>query len=266
MNLEKHFNPKRFANYIKYDLFLNGKTYAYFGIGLCVAIFANSFFFISTHSTYRNFNEYDYLPSFFLVFALSSVLLIGNSFNNLRDKKQKSHFLTLPVSVFEKFLSEFILKFIPILSLFTPLYWILFKFTHYIYDLFPWKRPVTVDSFEMLDPFKDLGLPLDQMAAVLSIFSLATFLFAGASYFKKFALVKTILSFGILIAFFIANMIVFSHLFFDNPRNDFFYIEFPDYKIRKGLYNIQLMFYILGMASSLFLLPLAYFNLKEKQA
>lgn len=265
MNLEKYFNPKRFINYLKYDLFLNGKSNIFLLIGLLASMFIICFIFINQANKIIKLELYTAMFSF--AFGSCILLISSQTFKSLHQKKKLTQFLMLPVSTFEKFIAEFILKLVVFITLFTPIFWFIFKITIPFCNLLRWNKPLLIiDNYGPLSFFNEFRTSLDKYALLLSVFSLICFLFVGASYFKKYALIKTILSFGILITFFFANIILFSHLFFENPNYKFFYIKLPDYKIREGLYNIQVFLYTLGMASSLFLIPLSYFNLKEKQA
>lgn len=266
MNIEKHFNPKRFINYVKYDLKVNFKNNLFLAIGLLACMFVICF--IVVNSTNRIISINQYFTIFSLAFGSCILIIFSQTFKSLRQKRDLTQFLMLPASTLEKFISEFVLKIIVFITLFTPILWFVFKITVPFCNLFRWHKPLIINNVNSPLPIsfldKNIPLLLDRSALFLSIFSLICFLFAGASYFKKYALIKTIIAFAILIGIFFLNMIVFSHIFFDNPKKEFFYIELTDYRINKNLYNIQLLLYILGSLSSLFLLPIAYYNLKEK--
>lgn len=262
MNIEKHFNPKRFFNYLKYDLRLNQKSNLFLIIGILSTILILPISLVNNRNII-SLNKYTEI--FILTFVICSIIVSSQYFGFLKNKKSLHHFLMLPVSAFEKFVTEFILKITVFITLFTPIFWYSFKISLKIKNLIRWdKPPMIMGDYLPLEFFKWIDIPLDRYAVLFSIFSLFCFLLAGATYFKKYAFIKTILSFGLLIGFFFMNIILFSHLLYNNPNNDFFYIEFPDYKIKESLHNTQLMCYLIGMSGSLFLLPLAYFNLKEK--
>lgn len=263
MKIEKYFNSKRFVNYLKYDLYLNFKNNLFLAIGILASMFVICFFFIQQSN--KIIRGDIYTAMFCFAFGVGVLLITSQTFKSLRDKKSLTQFLMLPASTFEKFIAEFVLKFGVFISLFIPVFWLVFKITIPFCNLFRWNKPLFVmGNYGPLSFFDEFRNELDKYALVLTIFSVICFLFAGASYFKKYALMKTILSYGLLAGFFFLNLFVFSHLFFDNPENEWMYLELPDYKMESGIYNIQVLFYILGMSSSLFLLPMAYYNLKEK--
>ena len=263
MSIQKYFSLKRFINYFKYDLRLNAKTYLFFSVGIAIALFLANFFVLN--QTRSIFKLRDYQPLFFVTFALCSVIAIGTSFPALRNKKEASHFFLLPVSTFEKFLLQFLIRIVAFITFFFLLFWLEFKFTAAIYQSIEWKKTITIESFDLFAPFADLTRTLDLLAVLFGMFSIASFLFMGAAYFKKYALFKSILSFGVLIGIFLLTMVTCSHIFFPEKLRSFFSIELPDYKMYENLYNIQLFFYIIIMAASLFFLPTAYFKLKEKE-
>lgn len=263
MNLEKYFNPKRFVKYFKYNLFLNSKANFFLITGVLACIFLICCIFIN--QAHKTINLETYTVMFSFAFGASALIISSQIFKSLHQKKDLTQFLMLPASIFEKFIAEFVLKIALFVAFFIPVFWTIFKISVKFCNLFRWNKPqFQIGDYYSLEFFKWFNQPLDKYALMFSIFSVICFLFAGATYFRKYSFVKTIMAFGLLIGIFFINMILFSHLFFDNPRNSFFYIEFPDYKIKEGLYNIQLLLYVLGMSASLFLLPLAYFNLKEK--
>jgi hypothetical protein len=99
---------------------------------------------------------------------------------------------------------------------------------------------------------------------LFGIFSGYSLLFAGSVYFKRFAIPKTLIFFGIIVGIVALCFIVFSDLFFpDSVENA--NITFPIYKINSDTENIKMFFYIIFGCPWLFFLPLAYFKLKEKE-
>jgi len=265
MSIQKYFSPQRFINYFKYDLRLNVKTYLFFCVGIAIILFCANFFALNQTSTSRGFLKRDYQPLFFVTFTLCSIVAIGTSFPSLRNKKDSSHYLLLPASVFEKFLTQFLIRIVVFTAFFYILFWLEFKFTTAIYQSIEWKNTLTVKSFDLATPFSDLTRTLDLLAVLFGIFSIATFLLMGAAYFKKYALFKTILAFGLLIGLFFLTMVVGSHMFYPEKTQEFFSIKIDTYKISENLHNVQMYIYIVVTAASLFFLPITYFKLKEKQ-
>ncbi|MFI1744423.1 hypothetical protein [Thalassobellus sediminis] len=264
---KNHFNIKRFNNTFRHDLKLHAKTYLSFCIGLFLGLIFIDLFFIS--SSYKNFRVNDYLPLFYFTFFIGLIIVVGTSFPLLRNKKSAISYLMLPASVFEKFLIQFVIRILCFIILFIPLFWLDFKIAGSIYNLFEWRVQTQIDDFVLFEAFKPengIKTTFDLIAILGGLFTLAAFLFAGATYFKKYALFKTILSFTGILAFVFLLFMVCTMFFFPEKLHSYggpIFLE--DYKLSKNLYNIQLCIYIIGVVSSLFLLPLAYFKLKEKE-
>ena len=82
-------------------------------------------------------------------------------------------------------------------------------------------------------------------------------------FFKRFALVKTIISLVALSAIFWCIMVVFSHLFY--PEIIGFTVYFNSYYLTTDITNFLIWICSISFLSWLFFLPLGYFKLKEKQ-
>lgn len=263
---QKYFNFKRFYYTFKYDLMLNLKSYLSFGISLFLGLILIDFLFILNAGW--KFDQNIYLPLFYFSFLISSILVIGTSFPLLRNKKSIAHYLILPASTFEKILIQFIIRIGLFIPFFLIVFWLDLKLAGGIYNLFDWPNITQIESFTLLEPFESLPFrnTLDILALVGVILTVATFLFTGATYFKKYALFKTVLSFSILIGSVILLFWGFTMIFYpDFYKTGGTFIYLKPYKISEHMFNIQLFFYVIAIVSSLFLLPLAYFKLKEKQ-
>lgn len=259
------FNIKRFSNALKYDLKLNAKKYLSFVASFVVVLLLFDLFFIMQSNAW--FKEAQYIPLFYFTYILGIVIVVGTSFAPLRDKKSTINYLMLPVSVFEKFLIQFVVRILCFMILFVPLFWLDFKLADGIYHLIYWTGQVEIESFNLLTPFSAKGMEtLDLIAVLCALFSLAAFLFAGATYFKKYALFKTIFSFALFTAFVFIAFVIDTAVFYPEKfsiKNKIIHLN--NYKVYKDLLYIQLFFYVISIVSSLFLLPLAYFKLKEKE-
>lgn len=285
MNLKKHFSLNRFSKYLKYDLVLNGKTYFFSIIGFILILVFIQFYILSTSripdyllksttshsqallaSTFYYLDKY-YKGFFFFTFIIGIVICSGTSFPALRTSRKSISYLLLPISNLEKVIVQILFRIVVFGSLFILLYWVTFKFAYNLYDLFEWENKIELDLRKqgLFSFFNGFTTRLDKITAFLSIISLAAFSLAGAVYFKKYALFKTILAFGILIFLWYLFMVLFTHLFYPSSTRDFFDIHVDRHKINKDLEASQLLAYIFGIASSLFLFPLAYFKFKEKE-
>ena len=262
---QNSFHIKRFSNALQYDLRLNAKKYISFVASLFVILLLLNLFFIAQSG--RRFNLDQYMTLFYFSFILGLVIVVGTSFPALRDKKSTINYLMIPASVFEKFLIQFVIRILCFMILFVPFFWLDFKVADGIYHLIYWTGQVEIQSFNLLDPIDIKYLKaLDVLAILCALFSLAAFLFVGSVYFKKYALPKTVFSFALFAVFVFVIFVIDTSIFYPEKfsfRKNPIYIN--DYKLSKNLINIQLFFYVIGFFSSLFLLPMAYFKLKEKE-
>jgi hypothetical protein len=102
------------------------------------------------------------------------------------------------------------------------------------------------------------------IAMISGIFSIGIYLFSVKLFFRKMGLVKTIISIVALFYVLAGVMILFSHIFF--PETTGFELKLGDYATSfGGVNNVELWVCSLCYFSWLFLLPLGYFKLKEKQ-
>lgn len=261
----QYFNFKRFYNAFKYDLRLSFKTYRSILLGLIVGLLLiNISLFFITRAT---FGTNEYVQTFYFTLLLSGILIIGTSFPLLRGTKSKLHYLMLPASVFEKVLIQFSMRFVIFIPVFFAIFWLDFKLAKAVYNLFEWGRPIKIGSFAFLEPLQYSPSGSIHMFALAGLLlTIAAFLFAGATYFRRYTVIKTVLAFVVFLGGAVALFRLFTMIFFTGYYKEigvFVYLE--TYRISDQLLNIQLYFYVIAFVSSLFLLPLAYFKLKEKQ-
>jgi len=263
MNINKYFNPKRFANLFRNDLLINQKTYLFTLAGLGIAIYALSYFFMRVNNGFQRSNEY--IP--LLVFYLMGIgVVIGTSFPALSNQIKTSNYLLTPGSTFEKYLVQFVIRIVIFIPLALIIFWIgthLAKASQ-IPNLERGFDPSKITDYHFKDLFQHIHGFRDQLIVVLSIFSTASVLFAGSVYFNRFALVKTLIVSGIVIGAVVCSFVLFSHIFYPSETHGFD-VRLKTYKITETLYNVQLAAYLLGGLSWIFFLALAYFKLKEKE-
>lgn len=265
MVLQKHFNFKRFLNYLKYDFTIYGKSYLYFAISLSILIFVISFYNLAKGLPYPDYNFLNsrYRIAFFIIYVISGVTVVGLSFPFFRNKTKTVHFIQLPVAIFEKFLSEFLIRIVAFNIVFFFLFWSVFKFAYFVYLLFEWKNALILESYGLLEVFYDVSSNLFGVAIFSFLLFVMSFLFANASYFKKYVLFKTLILFLLLGFIYYALMVGLSHVLYDNSKG--FNIVFFDRRINYQLNSSHLYFFIFTSISSLLFLTITYFNLKEKE-
>jgi len=121
----------------------------------------------------------------------------------------------------------------------------------------------TIESFHfssLLIGSKDL---LSKLGIIFAIFSIGMYLFSIRIFFKRFALVKTIISLVAVYALFACIMVLFSHIFY--PETIGFRVHIETYDLAPDLTNSNLWVNSISFFSWMFFLTLGYFKLKEKQ-
>ncbi|NMH89719.1 hypothetical protein [Flavivirga algicola] len=265
MNLQKHFHVKRFYTYLKFDLRLNGKTYLFYFTGLIIFLFILAFFTLATASNRVDFNESYYSPLGVFLQSLTCVLVSGTSFPALRSHSKSINYLLLPASIFEKFLVQFIIRILVFVSLFLPLYWLSYKCAYGIYDLFSWENPLKIDSFHLLSPIDWHKDNIDTLVAVSTVIALSVFAFTGAAYFKKYALFKSVFVFMLVALGYFLFMVCLSHLYYYHKPKELFDIKLRSYNMIENIKSSDFFIIIQLIGTTLFLIPMSYFYLKERK-
>lgn len=264
MQQNKYFSPGRFARLLQNDLMINQKLYLFALVGLTLAIYAFTYFLMRIAGVTFDRSQ-DYIP-LILIYLMVTGAFIGTAFPALNNQIKTSNYLLAPGSAFEKYMVQFVIRIVILIPVALVIFWIgvhLAK-ASLVPDPSRGFDPSKIKDFHFKDLFEQVPTLLDKIAIIVSIFSAASLLFAGSVYFKRFALVKTLIVSGICFFTVILSLVVFSHLF--NPAETHgFDIELKAYKITENLYNTQLAAYLLGCFSWIFFLALGYFKLKEKE-
>lgn len=262
MNTNVFFSPSRFYRLLCNDLLLNHKRYLFTLAGATIALYIILLYNMT--NAYQKYDANNYLMVFMLGIAGVGAF-IGTSFPELSDKIRTCNYLLQPGSIFEKFLVQFLIRFIVCLSLFFLIYWIdvhIARFTALRMDSVQ-KKGIIINSFNFKMLLGEITHTGDKIALVFGLFSIATFLFSVRLFFSKFALVKTVILGATLVCVFICGMVVLSHIFY--PETTGFNINITIYKVTSNLLSSTLLFYYLAGFSWLLLLPMGYFKLKEKE-
>lgn len=265
MKQNKYFSLKRFARLLRQDLLINKTIYLFTPIGLGIAIYAITYIIICT-SNNAFFNHNEYIP-LILIYLMAVGAIIGTSFPALSNQIKKVNYLLTPGSLLEKYMVQFVIRIVLFIPLALIIFWVGVHLAKTTVILFPPSNVVLAQivDYHFLDLFaNDYLKPVDITAIVLSIFSIATLLFTGCTYFDRFSLVKTLIAMGIIVFIVVCTFVILSHIFYPEQTHGFD-IQLRAYTIWDNMYNIQLFLYLLGGLSWLFFLPLAYFKLKEKE-
>jgi hypothetical protein len=200
---------------------------------------------------------------FFLISGL--VISAGTSFSALRSKTNSVSYLLLPASILEKYLVQFLVRIVAFTILFFLLYWFTFKCTYLFYGFF---EPVseTVKNYDVMFVFQKVRDKSDLYFTVFAITTCTLFAFAGATYFKKFAVFKSVFAFGLMAFFIFLLFVTLSHIFYDHSSRELFAVKLQSYYVYGDVRDRDVFFTVLFVGINLILLPLAYFNLKEREA
>jgi hypothetical protein len=196
-----------------------------------------------------------------------SILLLGggfyftsNSFNELNQKEQRMHYLSLPTSIFEKFSMKLLISTVGYVALFTLLYWLFAQ----VADVIAAKFNYAFIPFEPSTPFYLFMIKL--YIVIQSIFILGAAAFDRLAFFKTlFSLAILGIGIGIITSFMVR--IIFAEYFdgFFEARNDITVMPSKDFQnfVQYTLWPILQNVFWFVLAP--FCWIVAYFKLKERE-
>lgn len=304
MSTNNFFSGKRFLRLLQHDFSINRKTYFWTLAGVTLVLFGiNYFFLLSYQWKTKEFISQNYFFPFLLSITVM-IYFVGTAFSELRDRIKTQNFLLLPASVFEKFLAQFVIRFV----LFLPLMFLLFFVTTRLakasfysegkawnlqssnYDNIILKGEITSASIFNLTnaeinyqpsqiPDFHFDLLLNQRKqfepALLFIWSMAFVglfvVFAGTTCFKRYGVVKSLVIIGVLSAGSGFATRFYNEYLIAKVGLEEWQKSYNDYFLntifRKfdGEFHPALFFLWMAMIIGL-LLGFSYFKLKEKEA
>lgn len=297
MNSNKFFSFSRFYLLLKNDLLINYKKYLLIIIGA----FIMGFVFLygsmprlvygnAIENSWNIFDSNKYM-NIFMASIVALGALVGSSFPDLGSKVKTANYLLIPASTFEKFASQFFIRVICGAGIFLVLFWIDARLAraisvtqmvdvktnlHYVhaeqfiekfnYGMIFLYHKITIYPYSNgSNPIENIVYykAIETWGISFLIISMGLYLFSVKLFFKKLGLVKSILSFAAAFAVLYLCMVIFSHIFYPDTKG--FDVLLKDYIVFDNIYNIELCLCMIGLISPLFLLPLGYFKLKEKQ-
>lgn len=274
MSFNNYFNLKRFSRLLKQDLLFNGTKYLLTIVGLGLVSYLFLYWFLNSNKNFLIQNNDSINSNYGTCFAFFMVavgVIVGTAFSDLSDKIKTENYLLYPGSALEKFMLQFLLRigfFIPIAL---GLFWIAIRLAKAslvpgesgldpsLIPYFEFRFLVTkYSSNELYDIWTILVM-------VFGIFSYGTYLFAGTTHFKRYALVKTVIVSVIVIGISILSLVLLSHGFYPETTQGFD-IKLKSFDVAEDLGSIKLFILLLSLFSWMFFLTIAYFKLKEKEA
>jgi len=265
MKSNTFFNTSRFYLLLRNDILINYKKYLFMVLGAFIVGYFILFLQMpKVENIYPDFRVENYTPIFFMgLLGLGAV--IGMAFPELENKIKTSNYLMLPGSTFERMTVQFLIRVVGGSILYLVVFWLVAYLARFsalrMYQ--GHANAQTIESFDfssLLIGSKDL---LSKLAIGFSIFSIGMYLFSIRIFFKRFALVKTIISLVAVYALFACVMVLFSHIFYPETIGFGFHVD--NYYLAPDITNINIWIYSISFLSWLFFLTLGYFTLKEKQ-
>jgi len=263
METNQFFSLKRFYQLLRNDVLINYKTYLLTFIGAFFLGFAIFYMDMPKHNVGYVYNHINYMRIVIIsLFGLG--VFVGLSFPEMSNKIRATNYLLLPASTFEKYLVQFLIRFIGGIILFILIIWLdthLARWT--ILNFYKELDPLTIQKLTFQNMINGEKTHI-MLAMIFAILSLGSYLFSVRLFFKKNALVKTVISFGIVVYILFCLTVMFSHLFY--PETNGFNVNLKEYELTNlHVRNVEFWLYSIMYLSGLFLLPLGYFKLKEKQ-
>jgi hypothetical protein len=265
MKSNTFFSFNRFYLLLRNDILINYKKYLFTVLGAFIVGYLILFWQMpKVENVYPNFMADNYSQVFYMG-LLGLGAFVGMAFPELENKIKTSNYLMLPASAFERMTVQFLIRVIGAGILYLVVFWLdahlaCFSALRIYQGHIDVHR---IESFHFSSLFigtKDL---LSKLAIIFAIFSIGMYLFSIRIFFKRFALVKTIISLVAIYALFACVMVVFSHLFY--PETIGFRVHIDNYNLTPEITNSNIWVYSISFVSWLFFLPLGYFKLKEKQ-
>jgi hypothetical protein len=278
MPFNNYFNVKRFTRLLKQDLLINRKKYLLNIVGLVLVTYLLSYWFLSSSkpSLVQSPELINIIYfTYFLFYMMLVGVIVGTAFPDLTDKIKTANYLLSPASTFEKFLVEFLLRIGFFIPLALGIFWIAIRlakasliadpevlYGHKFFDpsvipYFEFRLLVTRGVDKLWDSWQILFF-------IFGFFSYGAYLFAGTTYFKRYALVKTVLISGILFIGCVLFSMLLSNIFY--PEITGFKLQLETFQVTEKLDSTKFSLLSLSLLSWIFFLGMAYFKLKEKEA
>jgi hypothetical protein len=274
MKTNSFFNYDRFVLLVKQDLMINRNKYLLTFLAFALGLYAfilfqmneNPYGYSIQHDVIKGSASYSYgyMNSYIMV-LMACGAFIGLTFSGLGSKSKCISYLLIPASAFEKYVYPLIFRMVFGLLIFTLIFWLdaqlarltLMNSPQFInreYAIVPFQFSMFFDSVSSLSISIERDLTLVFMGMSLFVMPL---------FFKKYALIKAIVTIFVVILLWMVLMVGFSNVF----DSDFhkFNLSFNNFQISEHVYLLDLLAFFICFVGSLFLLFIGYFKLKEKQ-
>lgn len=154
---------------------------------------------------FANWHQQEYLITFFVFFLLLGAVYTSLSFPAFRSGIRSVNYLMLPASTFEKFLFEFTTRILAFIIIMPIIFWMVANLEARI--AYHYRPILGRPDFSFTDGWNDLfnnkGMTGWVILLIVNlIFMVFTSTFAGAAYFSKSPLIKTVFTLSIILVFF----------------------------------------------------------------
>ena len=264
MNSNSFFSFSRFLHLMQNDFLLNYKKYLFTIAGALIVGYIILYMQMPTREYSPDFNVWNYGQTFLMCLrGLGAV--IGMSFPAFSSKTSSMSYLLLPSSNFEKFMSQFVIRIVLGTGLFFIIFWIDARLARAtaLEVLSQFEHMPTIKPFEFSNIFYNIDPLFERVVLIACMVSIGTYLYSVRLFFKKLALVKTVISMTVAVVFMILLFVALSHVFY--PGDYGWDVQLNTYNIYKRYGNMDIWVYSIFLLSWIFFLPLGYFKLKEKQ-
>lgn len=252
----KSFSIKRIVLMMQKTLYENAKSVS---IGL-ITVFG-FFSFILFMSALKDAEAWNKLQVFYFVgLFIAGLFISGMAFANFRNKEKTLSWLTLPASISEKLISEWLLTTVVFISVYSAIFYVFNLIVFLIGDVFNFEVGfINIFTQETLTVF-------------LHYIIIQSILLAGAATFKKvplFFTISTVFIFALILTFYISILALFIKGQFESYnfdgsgihiRGDDFNYNLKNHwliKVPKTMY-----YYITAPVFWIY----TYFKIKEKEA
>jgi hypothetical protein len=279
MPFNTYFNAKRFSQLFKQDLLINRTKYGLTILGLGLITYILGYMFLNSSKVNMIKHDYAVFQNYTICFAFFMMyvgVIIGLAFPDLSDKIKTSNYLLNPGSTLEKVILQFFIRIVLFVPIALGIFWIAIRLAKA--SLIP--EIVNYNSVEQLmDPklipyfdyvfliTKSNGKIWDTwqiLFVIFGLFSYGTYLFAGATYFKRYALIKTVIASIVILLTSITFSVLLSHIFYPKETHGF-NSKLEEFAVTEHLSSSELFMVSLSLLSWMFFLAIGYFKLKEKE-
>ncbi len=259
MKTNQFFSFKRLGRLLQIDLQVNYKRYLLLSGVLLIALYGILFLDMPRGDSKWGFEMRKYYFPFRVIVFLWWAIA-GSSFPQFGNKLSARGYLLLPASIFEKYLSQFLLRIVGGGFLLAVVFWIAALSARLTAMSTLHNPAIQIAVFNYPDFWDHIynngGRLLSAMACFVSIS-----LFALRLFFNKNGLFKAVIALPVVISPIVLLTLLLSYIFY--PERPLGYT--PQYRITENLVSTNMQFYIIFGILSLALLFVGYFKLKEKE-